>query len=79
MNTTDETHYTNQKLNQFLDKTIDEKTLAKCIRRVNYILSLTIIRNDENKNFIDLKWADDGFYWLNELAEVLDPFLGLED
>ena len=70
--------WANSKLNQLLDEKIDEKTLAKYIRRVAYILSLTIIRNDENQNPIDKDWADNGFYWLNELAEVLDPVLDLE-
>ena len=79
MDSKNENQYTNNKLNKFLDKRIDEKTLAKCIRRVNYILSLSIIRNDEDKNPIDKDWAVNGFYWLNELAEVLDPVLDNEE
>lgn len=74
-----QTVYVNTKLNQLLDKEIDPKTLAKYIRRVNYILSLTMIRNDQEKNPIDKDWADNGFYWLNELAETLDPVLESED
>ena len=66
---------TNEALINFFDDVIDPVTMAKQIRRMNYILTLTIIRNDQNKNYIDPDWADDSFYWLNELAEILDPSL----
>ena len=66
---------TNEALIEFFDDVIDHVTMAKHLRRSNYILALTVIRNDENKNCIDEDWADDVFYWLNELAEILDPNL----
>ena len=73
-----ETGYTNEKLNLFFDKTIDEVSMAKHIRRINYILALTTIREDETKNPMNKDWLDNGFYWLNELAEVLDPNLDID-
>lgn len=73
------TGYTNPQLNEFLDTKIDAKTLAKILRRVNYILALTIIRNKEDDNPINEQWADDGYYYINELAEILHPVLESED
>ena len=69
---------TNEKLIEFFDKTIDVISMAKHIRRINYILALTVIREDENKNPLDKDWLDNGFYWLNELAETLDPNLDID-
>lgn len=72
------TAYSNEKLIEFFEKTIDPETMAKYIRRINYILSLSVIRQDENKNPIRIDWADDGFFWLNELAETLNPNLNID-
>ncbi|MEO8255174.1 MAG: hypothetical protein ABI554_12400 [Flavobacterium sp.] len=63
----------NEKIINFFDKTIGTKDFAKFIRRTNYILSLTAIR--DNDNLIDKDWLDNSYYWLNEFAEVLDPYL----
>ncbi|TDE01521.1 hypothetical protein [Flavobacterium sandaracinum] len=71
--------YTNPKLNDFLDTVISEQSLATHLRRINYILSLTIMRLDETKNPINPEWAENGFFWINELAEILDPVLEKED
>jgi hypothetical protein len=73
------TGYTNHKLNELLDTVISEKSLATHLRRINYILSLTIMRIDETKNPINTEWAEKGFFWINELAEILDPVLEKED
>lgn len=67
-----ETGFTNEKLNVFFKDEIDPKTMAKYIRRVNHILALTTIREDDN-NPLNREWLDDGYYHLNKLAEVLDP------
>lgn len=64
-----------KRLQTFFKETVDAKDFAKYMRRVNYILALSVIRMDEQQNTINNEWADDGFYWLNELAEVLDPVL----
>ena len=71
------TNISNERLNSFFNETIDGSTMAKYIRRVNYILALTAIRQN-NDNPIDKEWLDDGYYWLNELAEVLDPNINIE-
>ena len=68
---------TNERLNLFFEKNIDAVTMAKYIRRVNYILALTTIRESDD-NPIDKDWLDNGYYWLNELAEVLDPDLSID-
>lgn len=72
------TSYSNEKLIEFFEKTIDPEAMARTIRRINYILTLTVIRNDENKNPMNPDWLDDGFYFLNELAEVLAPDLFID-
>lgn len=72
------TAYSNERLIEFFEKTIDPEVMARTIRRINYILTLTVIRNDENKNTMNLDWLDDGFYFLNELAEVLAPDLFID-
>ena len=76
-NDTVKSGYTNEKLIEFFEKGISPDEMAKNIRRLNYSLSLTVIRNDENNNPLDKDWLDGGFYWLNELAEILDPYLNV--
>ena len=70
--------YNPEKLIEFLDKTIYPETIAKYIRRMHYVLALSVIREDENKNPLNKDWLDDSFFWLNELAEILDPYLETE-
>lgn len=72
-----ETGFTNEKLNTFFKVEIDPQTMAKYIRRVNHILALTAIREDDN-NPINKEWLDDGYYHLNQLAEVLDPSMSVD-
>ena len=72
------TAYSNERLIDFFEKTIDPDAMARAIRRINYILSLTVIRENENTNPINKDWLDDGFYFLNELAEILAPNLYID-
>lgn len=76
-NDTVKSGYTNEKLIEFFEKGISPDEMAKNIRRLNYSLSLTVIRNDDNHNPLDKDWLDGGFFWLNELAEILDPYLNV--
>jgi len=48
--------------------------MAKTIRQVNYVLSLCAIRGCETVE-TEFNNLEDNFYWLNKLAEVLDPYL----
>lgn len=77
-NDTVKSGYTNEKLIEFFEKTIDPEAMARTMRRINYILTLVVIRNEENKNPMNPDWLDDGFYYLNELAEILDPCLNID-
>lgn len=52
---------------------IDPKEMAKIIRQINYALSLCSMRECETLES-ELPKIDDNFYWLNKLAEVLDPY-----
>ncbi len=62
-----------QKLMQFFKETVDRKNMALYIRRSVYVMSKLALSNNED-NFRK-EWIDDGFYYLNELAETLDPYL----
>lgn len=65
----------NPKLAAFLNKIIDEKELAQSLRRAAYLIAMSFIRSEETTNPMCPKWTDDSFYYLNELAECLDPVL----
>jgi hypothetical protein len=65
------------RLTNFFNNTIDPKEMAKAIRQVNYILALGVLREHETlKN--EVNNLENSFYWLNELAEVLNPYLDEE-
>lgn len=78
MSTTTPNGYTNEKLIEFFNKEISPEDMAKNIRRLNYILGLTVIRNNPEQNPIDKDWLENGFYWINELAEILNPYLEIK-
>ena len=65
------------RLKDFFADIIDPKDMAKSIRQVNYALSLCSMRGCETLES-ELSNIDDNFYWLNKLAEVLDPYLDVE-
>lgn len=60
---------------KFFTETVDTKTMAQSLRRATYLIALSYIRAEETVNPMDKEWTDDSFYFLNELAEVLDPVL----
>ena len=65
------------RLKDFFADIIDPKDMAKSIRQVNYALSLCSMRGCETLES-ELSNIDDNFYWLNRLAEILDPYLDVE-
>jgi len=68
---------TETRLIDFFRKTIDSEDMAKTIRQVNYVLSLCAMRGCETVE-TEFNNLEDNFYWLNKLAEVLDPYLEVE-
>lgn len=60
---------------KFFTETVDAKTMAQSLRRATYLIALSYIRAEETVNPMNKEWTDDSFYFLNELAEVLDPVL----
>ncbi|RKR05859.1 hypothetical protein C8C83_5210 [Flavobacterium sp. 90] len=65
------------RLMDFFNNTIEPNDMAKAIRQLNYILALGIMREDKTlKN--EIVNLENSFYWLNELAEILNPYLDLE-
>jgi hypothetical protein len=74
MNTNNLSKETETRLIEFFTKTINPEEMAKTIRQVNYVLSLCVIRGCETVE-TEFNNLEDNFYWLNKLAEVLDPYL----
>ena len=68
---------TELRLTNFFSTTVDPKSMAKTIRQVNYILALSLMRDCETLETEKIN-LEQGFYWLNELAEVLNPYLDVE-
>lgn len=62
------------RLKDFFTENIDCTEMAKMIREVNNALSLCVMRRCETIES-EIKNIDDNFYWLNRLAEILDPYL----
>ena len=65
------------RLKDFFRKTIDSEDMAKTIRQVNYVLSLCAMRGCETVE-TEFNNLEDNFYWLNKLAEALDPYLDVD-
>ena len=68
---------TELRLTEFFNNSIDSKSMAKTIRQVNFLIALNAIREDGFMKTETIN-IEDGFFWLNELAEILDPYLGIE-
>ncbi|MBS7252997.1 hypothetical protein [Flavobacterium branchiicola] len=67
---------TEEKLLDFFNNVIDAKDLAKSIRLLNYAIALVVMREDESGHvYAQKENLLKGFYWLNELAEILNPYL----
>ncbi|MBF4515468.1 hypothetical protein IRZ71_03905 [Flavobacterium sp. ANB] len=65
------------RLLNFFNNKIDPEEMAKVIRQINYLLALGIMReHDTFQNGI--MNVENSFFWLNELAEVLNPYLEIE-
>ena len=62
------------RLLDFFNKTVDPKSMAKTIRQLNYIVALSVMRENETLQ-LQIINIENGFYWLNELAEILNPYL----
>ncbi|MEA9413887.1 hypothetical protein [Flavobacterium sp. PL02] len=77
MSTNTLTKETALRLSDFFNKSIDPISMAKTIRQVNYILALSLMRESETLKFDKIS-LENGFYWLNELAETLNPYLNAE-
>jgi len=61
-------------LNFFNDR-IDPVSMAKALRLVNFNLALNAMGES---NIAPEKALRESFIWLNELAETLNPYLGVE-
>lgn len=75
MSTNNLSKETEKKLLDFFNNDIDPANLAKAIRQLNYVIALSIIRDEERGTvYAQRENLEQGFYWLNELAEILCPY-----
>ncbi|MNT96451.1 hypothetical protein D3C72_2385440 [compost metagenome] len=65
------------RLMNFFNNRIDPIDMAKAIRQVNLTLALGVMNEEQNVSSNASKLGD-SFYWLNELAEILHPYLEVE-
>lgn len=64
------------RLMNFFNERIDPLSMAKMLRLVNFNLAMTVMSERE---FVSVENSIiDSFFWLNELAETLNPYLDLE-
>ncbi|MBO9584975.1 MAG: hypothetical protein J7574_12515 [Flavobacterium sp.] len=64
------------RLMNFFNDRIDPQSMAKALRQVNFTLALNVM--SEQENIQQETKLRDSFYWLNELAETLNPYLDVE-
>ena len=62
------------RLMNFFNDTIEPEIFAKTIRQLNYLLALEVMRKNETLN-TEIINVENSFFWLNELAEILNPYL----
>ncbi|OXG09475.1 hypothetical protein BC749_101943 [Flavobacterium araucananum] len=65
------------RLMNFFTQTIAPERMAKALRQVNFVLALSLVRENETLQEEIIK-LENSFYWLNELAETLNPYLDVE-
>lgn len=65
------------RLTDFFNKTVDPKSMAKIIRHLNYLVALSVMRENETLK-LEMINLENSFYWLNQLAEVLNPYLEVD-
>ncbi|KUJ61997.1 hypothetical protein AR687_10605 [Flavobacteriaceae bacterium CRH] len=65
------------RLMTFFNNTVTPEQIAKAIRQVNFVLALGLIREHETHQQ-EISKLENSFFWLNELAEILNPYLDVE-
>lgn len=65
------------RLIDFFNHIIDPEDMAKILRQVNFILVLAVMRQHETLQ-IGVINLEENYYFLNELAEILNPYLSEE-
>jgi hypothetical protein len=79
MNANNLSKETETQLIDFFNTIIEPNNFAKAIRQLNYLIALSIIREDETGTMYSQREnLEKGFYWLNELAEILNPYLDVK-
>jgi hypothetical protein len=58
----------------FFTKQIEKETMALYIRRLLFAVSKQTLETNCDDGFRK-NYISDGYYWLNEFAELIDPYL----
>lgn len=66
-----------EKLLEFFRKDVPPASMAKMIRHLNYVVALSLIRRNETLECHRAE-LDHEFFWLNELAEILNPYFNID-
>lgn len=66
-----------KRIKDFFEDCIAPKDLAKSIRKLSYLIAFSAM-SDVKTLDVQMSNFSDHFYWLNQLAEVLDPYLEVE-
>lgn len=61
----------------FFNDRIDAEYMAKALRQINFTIALGVMTKNEILQD-ETPQLGDSFYWLNELAEILDPYLDVK-
>jgi hypothetical protein len=65
------------RLIDFFNHIIDPEDMAKILRQVNFILALAVMRQHDTLQIGVINF-EENYYFLNELAEILNPYLSEE-
>lgn len=61
-----------KKIQEFFDCQIDSKEFAKHLRRLNHVIAVV---NLDQQADINNELISESFHWVNNFAEILDPYL----
>lgn len=77
MATNNDSEEIDKRIKDFFEDCIAPKDLAKSIRKLSYLIAFSAMSNVKTSD-VQISNFSDHFYWLNQLAEVLDPYLDVE-
>ena len=68
-----------ESLDDFLNKWVGPKEMAKYLRRANYIMNMEYVKSNKDEFSASDKELEECFYYINQLAEKIDPYFDKEN